>query len=53
MSGMMLSFFLSVILLIRLLPLSSLSNIIITVIAGILFILLGLSEASEKAGGLI
>lgn len=48
MNGIILSFFLSIILLIRLLPLNATTNLIVNIISGVLFILLGLSEVSEK-----
>lgn len=48
MNGIILSFFLSIILLIRLLPLNSTTNIIVGVTSGVLFFLLGMAEVSEK-----
>ncbi len=48
MNGMLLSLFIGVILIVRLLPLSRVSNIVVNVIAGIVFILLGISEVHEK-----
>lgn len=48
MNGIIMSFFLSIILLIRLLPLNATTNLIVSIIAGVLFVLLGLSEVSEK-----
>lgn len=48
MSGIILSFFLSIILLIRLLPLNSTTNLLVSVISGVIFFLLGISEVSEK-----
>jgi len=48
MSGTIISFFLALILIVRLLPLSKPTNIIINVIAGVLFLAIGLSEVSEK-----
>lgn len=48
MNGIILSFFLSLILLIRLLPLSATTNLIVNIISGVLFFLLGISEVTEK-----
>jgi hypothetical protein len=48
MNGIILSFFLSIILIIRLLPLNSTTNLIFNIIAGVLFFLLGISEVSSK-----
>lgn len=48
MNGIILSFFLSIILLIRLLPLNLTTNILVSVISGVLFFLLGMAEVSEK-----
>lgn len=48
MNGIILSFFLSIILLIRPLPLSAFTNLIINIVAGVIFFLLGISEAPNK-----
>ncbi len=48
MNGIILSFFLRIILLIRLLPLNLTTNILVSVISGVLFFLLGMAEVSEK-----
>lgn len=48
MNSMLLTLFIGVILIVRLLPLSRPSNIIVNVIAGILFLLLGISEVHVK-----
>ena len=49
MNGMLLSLFIGVILIVRLLPISRPSNIIVNVIAGIVFAILGTSEIHEKS----
>ena len=48
MNSMIASFFLAIVLLFRLLPLSRVTNVIISVIAGALFFIFGLAEYREK-----
>jgi hypothetical protein len=48
MNGMLLSLFIGLILIFRLLPMSRTTNIAINAIAGIVFLLLGISEVHEK-----
>ncbi len=48
MNGIVMSFFLSIILIMRLLPLNATTNLIINIISGVLFFILGISEVSEK-----
>ncbi len=48
MNGTITSFFLALILIVRLLPLSRTTNIIVNVVAGIVFVLFGFSDMSEK-----
>lgn len=48
MNGTITSFFLALILIIRLLPLSHVTNIIVNVVAGIVFTLFGFSDIPEK-----
>ncbi len=48
MNSMLLSLFLAVILMVRLLPLSRATNVTVSIIAGILFIVFGISEYREK-----
>lgn len=48
MNGILLSLFIGVILIVRLLPLSRPSNIVVNIIAGVVFVILGVSEMHEK-----
>ncbi|MBC7195192.1 MAG: hypothetical protein H5U37_06005, partial [Caldisericia bacterium] len=48
MNGIVMSFFLSIILIIRLLPLNATTNLIVNIISGVLFFIFGISEVSEK-----